>query len=437
MAGITRALHYLPCQKRDRYVSKERIVVGIDAGSTKVTTIVAEITRRESVHVLGVGVAPSRGITKGVVVDIEKTMDSIAASVEKAERVSGCKVVSAYAGIAGTHVASLNNRGVVAISRPEHTITEDDVGRAMEAARVITVPSNREILHAIPRHFVVDGQEDIRNPVGMLGYRLDVEAHIVTGAVTSIQNLVKCFHEVGIDVDQLVLQSLAAGEAVLADEEKEMGVVLVDVGGGTTELAIFLEGSVAHTAIIPVGGEHITNDIGVRLRTSFPEADEIKIRHAHALAADVDEEESVEVARLGRSQVESVPRVQVCEVVEARLHETFLLVQQEIQRAGFSGRLPAGMVLVGGTAELSGIVDLASEVLQLPVRAGAPRGMYGLVETVTGPAYATSVGLVLWGARYADPVFVSRPSARRDERSSVDAQHVGGRIKGWLRAILP
>ncbi|MHB8674693.1 MAG: cell division protein FtsA [Candidatus Limnocylindrales bacterium] len=418
-------------------MAKERIVVGIDAGTTKVTTLIAEVSRNGSVHVIGVGVAPSRGLRKGVVVNIEETVESIAASVDKAERLSGYKVVSAYVGIAGAHVTSLNNRGVVAVSHPDRTITEDDVERAIDAARVINVPSNREILHAIPRHFIVDGQEGVRNPVAMLGYRLDVEAHIVTGAVTAIQNLTKCFHRIGIDVDQIVLEPLAASEAVLTDEEKDMGVALVDIGGGTTEVAIFVEESVWHTGVLSVGGNHITNDIAVRLRAPFAEADELKIKHGHALTRDVETDEMVDVTTFGRNQVDSVPRVQICEVAEARLQETFMLVESEIKRSGYDGLLPAGVVLVGGTAQMSGIIDLASDVLQLPVRQGLPRGIHGLVDSVSGPAYATSVGLVLWGARFGERAVDMRPVASRTERYAVDPRRVSGRFKGWLRAILP
>ncbi len=418
-------------------MAKDRIVVGIDAGSTKVTTLIAEVSRHNNVHIIGVGVAPSRGLRKGVVINIDETVESIATSVEKAERISGHKVSRAYVGIAGTHVTSLNNRGVVAVAHPDRTITAEDVARAIDAAQVINVPSNREILHTIPRHFIVDGQEGVRNPVAMLGYRLDVETHIVTGAVTAIQNLTKCFHRVGIEVEQIVLQSLAASEAVLTDEEKEMGVALVDIGGGTTEIAIFVDGSVWHTGVLSVGGNHITNDIAVRLRTPFAEADEIKIKYAHALVSEIDPEEMVEVQTFGNGRVQTVPRRDICEVAEARLEETLQLVRGEIRRSGYDGLLPAGVVLVGGTAQLQGIVDLATELLQLPARQGIPRGVHGLVDTVDGPAYATSVGLILWGARSRDRAIDRRVVANRDDRFAADSHRVGGWVKGWLRAILP
>ncbi|HEX5415975.1 MAG TPA: cell division protein FtsA [Chloroflexota bacterium] len=416
---------------------KERIVVGIDAGTTKVTTLIAEVSRNRSVHVIGVGIAPSRGLKKGIVVDIDAMVESVVNSVEKAERVSGYKVVSAYVGLTGLHVTSLNNRGVVAITHPDRTITEDDVARAIDAAQVINIPSNREILHTIPRQFTVDGQDGVRNPVSMHGYRLDVEAHIVTGSVTAVQNLTKCFHKAEIQIDQVVLGSLAASESVLSDEEQEMGVALIDIGGGTTEVAVFSEGSIFHTGVVPVGGNHITNDIAVRLRTPFAQADDVKIRHAHAFSSDIDPDDPVEVPGFGHGPSQFVPRVQICEVAEARLQETFQLVHAEIKRSGCEGLLPAGAVLVGGTSRLSGIADLASEVLGVPVRLGMPRGAHGLVDTISGPDYATGIGLALWGARAGEPALVARPSARIDERLGVDTLRVSGRIRGWLRAILP
>jgi cell division protein FtsA len=418
-------------------VSREHIVVGIDAGTTKVATLIAEVSRSSSVHIIGVGVAPSRGLRKGVVVNIDEAVESIAVSVEKAERIAGFEVSSAYVGISGTHLTSLNNRGVVAVGRSDRVITEDDVARAVEAAQVINVPNNREILHAIPRQFIVDGQEGVKNPVAMSGYRLDVETHIVTGAVTAIQNLSRCIERNGIAIDQIVHEPLAASEAILTEEEKEMGVALVDIGGGTTQVAVFVDGSIWHTGCLSVGGSHITNDIAVRLRTPFAEAERLKTRHAHAIASAVAPDETVEVTTFGASRVEVVPRRDICEVAEARLQETFQLVQEEIKRSGYDGLLPAGVVLVGGTADLSGITDLATEVLQLPVRRGTPRGIHGLTDAVSGPAYATSVGLVLWGARSGQRITDRRPAARHDERFTIDPRGVSGRVKGWLRAILP
>ncbi len=418
-------------------MANERIVVGIDAGTTKVTTLIAEIGRNHSVHVIGFGVAPCKGLKRGVVVDMDATVEAIDASVEKAERVSGYKIDSAFIGIAGGHITSLTNSGVISITRSDRTITEEDVGRAIDAARVINLTNNREIIHTIPRHFTIDGQEGVRNPIGMLGYRVDVEAHIVTGAVTSIQNLIKCFELSDIDVDQVVLQPLAAAEAVVSDEEKNMGVALVDIGGDITEIVLFSEGSICHTAVINVGGNHITNDISVRLRAPHAEADELKISHSHAVSHDIAPTEMIDVATFGRGNVRSVPRIQICEVAEARLQELFLLVAEEIQSAGYDGLLPAGIVIIGGTAQLSGIEELGSEVTGLSVRRGTPRGVHGLVDALSDPAYATAVGLAMWGARHGEGTLSTWPAARGADRTYSDGHHVGGRFLGWLRAILP
>lgn len=418
-------------------MANERIVVGIDVGTTKVTTLIAEVSRNRIIHIIGVGVAPSHGLKKGVVVDIDQTVESIEVSVEKAERLSGVRVDDAYVGIAGAHITSVDNKGVVAITRSDREITTDDVARALDAARVITIPSNREIIHTIPRQFVVDGQDGVSNPVGMSGYRLDVETHIVTGARTAIQNLARCFQVAEIGVESLVFAPLAAAEAVLTDEEKDMGVALVDIGGGLTQIAVFIEGSICHVGVIAVGGNHITNDISVRLRAPFAEADELKVRYAHALSSEVDPNDMVEVTSFGRSNVAAVPRIDICEVAEARLQETFLLIQQEIQRAGFDGLLPAGLVVVGGTALMSGVADLGREVTRWPVRQGLPRGVHGLVDSVSDPSQATAVGLTLWGARHAESTIGAYAVSRHEDRPSFDGRGVGGRIVGWLRAILP
>lgn len=419
-------------------MAKERIVVGIDVGTSKVTTLIAEVGRNRHAHVIGTGVAPSRGIKKGVVVDIDEMAEAILASLERAERIAGHKVTSATIGISGAHTTSLNNRAYVAVTRADRCITEDDVDRVVDAARVINVPSNREILHALPRQFIVDGQDGIRNPVGMLGYRLDVEVHIVTGAVTAIQNLVRCLNSLGVEVENVVLAPLAASEAALTDEEKGMGVALVDLGGGTTEVAVFADGSVCHTGIISVGGNHITNDIAVHLRTPFLEAEDLKLRYAHAFASEIDPDEQIDVPGFGREGLNAVARRDVCEVAEARLHETFQLINEEIQRSAVGGLLPAGVVLVGGTALMSGVVELGSEVLRMPVRLGRGSGVHGLVDSVDGPAYAASIGLVLWSTRYPERRAVSaRSSIHIEAWGGSDGGRVGGRIKGWFRAILP
>ena len=418
-------------------MSRERTVVGIDVGTTKVCTLIGEVSRSGNINVIGVGVSPSRGMRKGMVVNIGEAVEAIGQSVERAQRVSGFKVVSAYVGIAGNHVMSLNSRGFVAVSHTDRTIDDEDVARAIEASQVINIPSNREIIHAIPRHFIVDGQEGIRNPVGMLGYRLDVETHIVTGATTAIQNLKKCIHQLGIDVDEIVLEPLASSEAALTEEEKEMGVVLVDIGGGTTDLAIFIDGSAWHTGVISVGGRNITYDIASRLRTPMHEAEELKIQYGRATVDGVSPDELIEVATFGGNQVQSVPRIQICEVIQDRLVETFQLIDAEIKRSGYDGLLPAGLVLTGGTAETAGIVELASECLQLPVRIGTPNRIHGLTDLVQSPAYTTSIGLLVWGARGGERAVEAR--ARRIERraSREHGMTMTGRLVNWLKTFLP
>ena len=418
-------------------MSRERTVVGIDVGTTKICTLIGEVSRSGNINIIGVGISPSRGMRKGMVVNISEAVESIGQSVDKAQRVSGFNVVSAYVGIAGSHVTSLNSRGTVAVSHADRTIDEEDVARAVEAAQVINIPSNREIIHAIPRHFIVDGQEGIRNPVSMLGYRLDVETHIVTGATTAIQNLRKCIHQLGIDVDAVVLEPLASSEAVLTEEEKEMGVALVDIGGGTTDLVIFLDGSAWHTGVISVGGRNITYDIASRLRTPMNEAEELKIQYGRASVGGVSPDEMVEVATFGGNRAQSVPRLQICEVIQDRLVEMFQLIDAEIKRSGYGGLLPAGLVLTGGTADTEGIVELATEVLQIPVRIGTPTRIHGLVDMVGSPAYATSVGLLLWGAQSEERSVEAR-LMRAERRINRDGGlTVTGRLVNWLKTFLP
>jgi len=377
----------------------ERTIVGIDIGTTKICTLVAQVTENDMLRVVGVGVAPARGLTKGVVTDVEEAAKAIGESVQKAERVSGYTISDAYIGVGGSHIASQNSRGVVAIGKGDRPVDRDDVDRAMEAAQAVDIPHNRRIIHAIPREFVVDGQDGIKNPLGLMGFRLEVDAHIVTGAVTSIQNLVHCVEKNHIEIADLVLQPLASAEAVLTPEEKNMGVALVDMGGGTTDMAIFVEGSIWETMVFAVGGNHITNDIAVGLRTPFAIAEDIKVRYAHAVSSAVDEEDKIEITTFGDNNVAVVSRRKLCDIAAFRTEEMFDLIAREIRRSGFGGLLPAGVVLTGGSAGLTGIRQVAEQVLQLPVRIGAPRRLQGLIEAISSPAYATSVGLLIWGMR--------------------------------------
>nr|HID14226.1 cell division protein FtsA [Anaerolineae bacterium] len=404
----------------------ERTIVGIDVGSSKVCTLVGEVDEEGDVRVIGVGLVPSRGIRKGVVVNVAEATAAIAASVEKAERTSGYEIGRAYVGLSGTHISSLNSRGVVGISRREHGIMLEDVDRALDAARAIAVPHNREVVHVIPRGYVVDGQSGVRDPVGMYGFRLEVEAHIVTGSSTAIQNLVKCVEEAGVEVDELVLASMAAGDAVLTDTEREMGVVLADIGAGTTDIAIFIDGTVWHTVTLGLGGEYITGDIAIGLRLPPGTAEQVKVRYGHARAAQVPPEERFTVSPFGGGTPQVVPRWKLAEIIEARAEEILSMVQQEIKRSGYDGLLPAGVVLCGGTAQLSGLQELGRDILGLPVRVGAPQELRGLVDMVSSPAHAVGAGLMGWGVTVD-----TRPRLRKPGPS------LGRRFLDWLRVFLP
>ncbi len=371
------------------------------------------------------GTVPSKGIRKGVVVNVGEVTAAITDSIQRAERTSGYQIASAYVGLAGSHVNAVNSRGSIAISRGERGIRPVDIERALEAARAIDMPQNREILHVIPRSFTVDGNEGVRDPLGMQAYRLEVEAHIVTGSTSSIRNLIKCVQNAGIQIDALVLEPLASGEAALTDIEREMGVVLVDIGGGTTDIAIFIEGTIWHAVVLPTGGEQITNDIAVGLRTPFNAAENIKLKYGHTLSELILPHEMVRVNTFGEESEQEVSRQFLAEIIEARTEEILELVLKEIKRSGYDGLLPAGVVLAGGTAELPGIKDLAREVLGLPTRTGIPQELTGLVDTLQSPAFATSVGLLQWGLKHDVPT-TTGPSSE-----------TGLKVPAWLRAFLP
>lgn len=405
----------------------ERTIVGIDVGTTKVCTLVGEVGDDESLRIVGVGIVPARGVRKGVIVNVAEATQAIRASVEKAERISGYDIERAHVSLAGAHVSSLNSRGVIAVQRGERGITQEDVDRALEAARAIAIPHDREVVHVIPRGYVVDGQEGIRDPIGMVGFRLEVEAHIITGAISSVQNLIKCVEDAGVGVDELVLDPLASGEAVLSETEREMGVVLVDIGGGTTDIAVFIEGSIWHTTILAVGGNHLTNDIAVVMRMPNAAAEEAKIQQGHACPETIDPAEAFQVTAFGDSTPARVSRRELAQVIEARVEEILSLVMQEIKRSGYDGLLPAGVVLCGGTAQLRGIRELGRRVLKLPVRVGGPGDLQGLTDAIMSPAFATSVGLICWGQRQ------SAVLARAPHRGP----GASARFLGWFKALLP
>jgi len=409
-------------------MARERIVVGIDVGTTKVCTLIASISADDQLEVIGAGVTPSRGLRKGVVVNVEETMEAIDASVHKAEQQSGFKIVSAYVGISGAHISSSNGHGMVAVRRSDRQITEEDVSRALDAARTLTIAPDRQVIHVVPRHFTIDGLEGSTNPATMVGHRLEVETTILTGTVTSIHNLTRCVERLNIGIDELVLQGLASGEAVLTPAERDLGVALVDLGGGTSDLAVFQDGSLAFTSSLPIGGSHISNDIAVGLRTPAAAAEEIKVRHGHALEDAVEEGKTIDVASFDGGEGRPVSRRLLNRIIAERLTETFELLNEQLRRAGYIEPLPAGIVLVGGTAQLPGIRRLAAEVFQSPIRVGTVSGIFGLVDTVGTPAFAASIGLLKWGLNQFD-----------DYGNGYDAGIGGafGRFVEWLRSFFP
>ncbi|MAE94361.1 MAG: cell division protein FtsA [Deltaproteobacteria bacterium] len=373
---------------------KDDLIVGLDIGTTKICAIVAE--RKEGrVDVVGIGTHPSKGLRKGVVVDIDATVDSIKHAVEEAELMADCEISSVYAGIAGGHIDGLNSHGVVAVKDRE--VAENDVRRVIDAAKAVAIPMDREVIHVIPQEFVIDDQDGIREPLGMSGVRLEAKIHIVTAAVTSAQNIVKCANKAGLNVVDIVLEPLASAEAVLAGDERDLGVCLIDIGGGTTDIAVFSEGSIKHTSVLSLGGYHITNDIAVGLRTPFDEAERIKKRFGVASARYLGSDDVITVPSVGGRRPREVSRKILCEIIEPRIDEILSLARQELVRASLEDRIPSGVVMTGGASSLTGATDLAEEIFESPVRNGVPFHVGGLQDVVRSPMYATGVGLVLFG----------------------------------------
>lgn len=378
--------------------AEKNLIVGLDIGTSKVVAIVAEISAQGALEIIGIGSHPSRGLKKGVVVNIESTVQSIQRAVEEAELMAGCQINSVYAGIAGSHIRSLNSHGIVAIRESE--VTPSDVERVIDAARAVAIPADQKILHILPQEFIIDKQEGIREPVGMSGVRLEAKVHMVTGAVSAAQNIVKCVRRCGLEVDDIILEQLASSHAVLTDDEKELGVCLVDIGGGTTDIAIFTEGAIRHTAVIPIAGDQVTNDIAVALRTPTQFAEEIKIKYACALTQLASPEETIEVPSVGDRPPRRLARQTLAEVVEPRYDELLTLIQAELRRSGFEDLIAAGVVLTGGSAKMEGVIELAEEIFHMPVRLGVPQHVAGLVDVVRNPIYATGVGLLLFGSQH-------------------------------------
>ncbi len=380
-------------------MSKRNTIVSIDVGTTKICTTVAEINEANKLQVAGVGISPSNGLHKGLVVNINDAKEAIRESVRRAEQASGYKVESAYVGVTGRHVTSLNNQGVVAITRNDRLVRPDDLKRVLQNAQNIKVPNDRKLLHVIPRHYAVDGQSGVKNPVGMHGFRLDVETHVITAAVASIQNMAKCIRGIGIDIDDLVLEPLASGESVLSADEKQVGVVLADIGGGTTDIAIFKDGSIWHTAILPVAGYQLTRDVAIGLGLPFEVAEEMKKRYGSVMPVYEDQGETNEIATNGHG----ISYQDLSEIIRARVEEILRLIVLELPRSDYESLIPAGLILTGGSSNLSGIDALGRDILRLPVRVGNPMNVPGISDALCDPAYATSVGLLLWGAKYKRP----------------------------------
>ncbi len=375
----------------------ENMIVGLDVGTSKVVAIVGQMKPDGTLDVVGIGSQPSRGMKKGVVVDIEATVRSIQRAVEEAELMAGCEISSVYAGIAGSHVRSLNSHGIVAIKDRE--VTPADVDRVIDAAQAVAIPADQKTLHVLPQEYVVDNQGGVREPVGMSGVRLEAKVHLVTCAVNAAQNIEKCVRRCGLEVDDIILEQLASSYSVLTEDERELGVCLVDVGGGTTDIAVFTEGAIRHTANIPIAGDQVTNDIAMALRTPKQHADEIKMKYACALTQLAGADETIQVPSVGDRPPRTISRQNLAEVVEPRYDELFTLIQAELRRSGFEDMIPGGIVLTGGSSKIEGAVDLAEEIFHMPVRSGLPQGVAGLTDVVRNPIYSTSVGLLLYGQK--------------------------------------
>jgi cell division protein FtsA len=401
------------------------VVAGLDVGTTKICCVIAESSAVGNLDIIGVGTSPSRGLRKGVVVNIDSTVESIKQAVSEAEEMAGVEIASVLAGVAGGHIRGVNSRGVVAVSGKHREVSQADIDRALDAARTINLPPDREVIHILPQTFIVDDQDGIKEPLGMSGVRLEVEVHLVTGATTSVRNVVRSVNRAGLQVQDIVFEPLASAEAILSTEEKELGVLLIDLGGGTTDVALFRDGAVWYTGVLPLGGDHISNDIAVGLRTPTSDAEELKKRQGCALTALVREDETVEVPSVGGRKARQLSRHILSEIIQPRVEEIFTLVARDLGRAGLEDVAAAGVVVTGGTCIMRGVPELAEQIFDVPVRRGLPTGLSGLADVVQSPIFATGVGLALYGARG----YAGMPSAEPSEGSL--AQRMGQRLRKW------
>ncbi|PJA86697.1 MAG: cell division protein FtsA [Candidatus Moranbacteria bacterium CG_4_9_14_3_um_filter_42_9] len=420
-------------------MSKKDIIVGIDIGSSNVRTVIAQVFPEEEMpRIIGVGTAESLGIRKGIIVDLEETVKAISESVEKAEKNSGRAVEKALVNLGGNHITSQDSKGVIAVGRADGEVTEDDIMRVINAAQAISIPSNKEIIHVIPKSYSLDDQRGIKDPLGMNGVRLEVDAMIIEGSTPFVRNLIKCIEQARINLDSFVLSPLAAAKATLSKRQKELGVILVDIGGGTTSLAVFEENDLLHTAVLPIGGGHITNDIAIGLRTSIDVAEKVKLEYGNALPKEIGKKEDIDLSVIDANEEGIVSRYHVAEIIEARLEEIFSLVNKELKLIGREKLLPAGVVLVGGTSKLPGAVDLAKSILSLPAQTGFPLPLGGLVDKVDDPACATVVGLILWGMESVS--YGKKGNGEKNWLAKDISTSVGSSISGmrkWIEKFLP
>lgn len=398
-------------------------IVGLDIGTSKVAAVVGEINEEGEIEIVGVGVKPSRGLKKGVVVNLESTVHSIQQAVEEAELMAGCQIHSVHAGIAGSHINSLNSHGIVAIKDKE--VTQSDVDRVIDSARAVAIPADQKILHILPQEYIIDRQEGIKQPVGMSGIRLEARVHMVTGAVSAAQNIIKCIRRCGLEVNDIILEQIASCCAVLTEDEKDLGVCLVDIGGGTTDIAVYTEGAIRHTAVIPIAGNQVTNDIAVALRTPTQHAEDIKKAHACALNQLAGIDDMIDVPSIGDRPSRRISRQNLAEIVEPRFEELMILVQAELRRRGFEDLVAAGVVLTGGSSKVEGLVDLAEEIFHMPVRLGYPHSITGMTDVIGNPVFSTGVGLLLFGHQ----------ERKLGERLQVSSVGEGGwaRMRKWFQ----
>lgn len=400
------------------------LMIGIDIGTSKVVTIVGEVCDDNKINIVGIGSHPSQGLKRGVVVNVESTVQSIQKAVEEAEQMAGCQIYSAYTGIAGSHIRSMNSHGIVAIRDQE--VTQNDVDRVIDAAKAVAIPAEQKILHILPQEFIIDNQASIREPIGMSGVRLEAKVHIVTGAVSAAQNIVKCLKRCGLTASDIVLEQFASSQSILTEDEKELGVCMIDIGGGTTDIAIFIDGSIRYTGVIPIAGDQVTNDVAIALRTPTRNAEEIKIKYGCALQSLTDTNQMIDLPTFSdRSTVRHLSRRMLAEVIEARYEELFNLVAAEIQRSGLADMIAAGIVLTGGASKVEGAAELAERIFNIPVRIGSPLNVTGLPEVINNPMYATGVGLLLYGLQQRD--------GQREVLNKPSLKNLWGRMRSWFQ----